>query len=347
MEEQTLNRHELERVFAILEKEQPDARDRLVFRLWSLSVFCWAIVYVILEALRWLMLSTEGILSKIADIIAEYVALGALEAWLGVMSKVLGIASVILFLLSLPLVLKLWRQGRAARRMHLSAKLQSLHRQQRRRYWIFMLVLFILVAASWNSLRYDYKPLDPDNLLVFIDLFAAPAMLCTYLIAMYFVRRGREQFDVIRLLQRSPQERTEVENVTTDHGINIAESDYNQIAVLERRQIIRDRRLSIQRSKQQPDDGTYVVQKSHELLEAMDQLDSATRIRVEDRIFELVSQQTPEKLATGADNGCLRLRVPETQLEITYQVDSAANRIKIYSLEATNTSGANALPKEE
>ena len=105
MEEQTLNRHELERVFAILEKEQPDARDRLVFRLWSLSVFCWAIVYVILEALRWLMLSTEGILSKIADIIAEYVALGALEAWLGVMSKVLGIASVILFLLSLPLVL--------------------------------------------------------------------------------------------------------------------------------------------------------------------------------------------------------------------------------------------------
>jgi mRNA-degrading endonuclease RelE of RelBE toxin-antitoxin system len=347
MGNQTLNLQEMAQISAILEKEQPKGLNRFKFRLFSFSVFSWAVVYVVQQIYWWLTSQFEGLPARLVDYIAGYIDLQNIDNFLTYTQQFLGITSVILFVLNLGLIPKLWRQGELGRRIKLNTSLEDQYRRRRLKRGILLTVLVILIALSvlfYRSFLSQYGSSGFDVRTI-VALGAAPAMLCIYLIATYFVRNGIDQLEAIGLLQESLQEKSEnLKNVPRD-TIEINVSDYDQIARLERRQIIQARKSSLKTGRSRVDARTFSVKKSHSLLDAVEKLETDTRLRVDQKIFELMSQPSPEKLATTDTGGRLRLHVSDTSLDLVYEVDHQNHLITLFSLDATDA-GTGGVPRE-
>jgi hypothetical protein len=80
------------------------------------------------------------------------------------------------------------------------------------------------------------------------------------------------------------------------------------------------------------------MQKSREILAAEAKLDFDTRLLVENQILRLTTEPFPDGHINDPDTGTIRLFVPDTSVEIVYQVDQDNRRIGLLSLQKTNSS---------
>jgi hypothetical protein len=69
------------------------------------------------------------------------------------------------------------------------------------------------------------------------------------------------------------------------------------------------------------------------MLVQKDQLDLETRAHVEAAILQLSAEPSALEAAKDKDAGVLRLAVPETSIQILYQIDEEQRRILLLSLK--------------
>jgi len=359
MEKTTLNIQQFGSALAILERERrtkmSTPREDFYFRIYNYSVWvftCIYIPYVLIlyfypEFTAWI--GNIDLVYLISDYLFWSIAL-------------LTIAIVILFFLNLKLVLKLWNQARLRRKLNVDTKLKEIFKYQLprgesskvlmiERYFaafgiiIILFQLFFGFVKNWSflseSIKTNITSIDLKAIFALIVIFGrlcGPIALGICMTSRYFMRRGKERLEIVDQLQQSlSKHKTAFENSTADKSINIASTDYDLLASLERMQILDDRQLSIQRARKESRESSYVIQKSHKMLDALYTLDSDTRVKVEDEILRLASDPMHQGAIREPQSGTLRIRVPDTTLDITYQIEFDDRRIKIYTLESTTS----------
>ena len=252
------------------------------------------------------------------------------------LSVVAFLASIlILFTLSGTLLWNLWRQSRHVRTLGLSEVLKApwkAERRKRRTRNIFTLIL----PGLWllfNSFLLDRLAGDEDPTEYQIAALAIIWFVSLALFVMHFLRRGKEQLEVVARLQDSLSDFQEKAAQTDEGSIDVSSDTYEQIAQIERAQITRDRAESILAGPEKPGDATYFMQKSRTVREALAHLDATTKLRVHDQIDALITEPHPAGATENPDSKTWRLRVPDTLVDIHYKVDKGQRFIMILSLE--------------
>ena len=152
------------------------------------------------------------------------------------------------------------------------------------------------------------------------------------------MRRGKQRLEIITNLQASLLKQKEAFERGHEIPAEISESEYGEIARIETTHIIEDRARSIGLGRNEAADATYLIQNSREMLSAKDQLDLEARARVESAILQLSTEPSPSEASKDRATGVLRLAVPETSVEIQYQIDEEHRRVLLLSLQRSNVS---------
>jgi hypothetical protein len=113
--------------------------------------------------------------------------------------------------------------------------------------------------------------------------------------------------------------------------ISIPESEYKDIARIERALVNLDRQRAIKRTAKKGRTTALAVQQSASVLKAKSELEPSVRIRVQTRIDELSTNPAPTD-SRHTPNGDWRLPVAETFWEISYAVAEDPPRILVQDL---------------
>ncbi len=328
----SLSSREFASALAVLKREQsenmPSPRQELHFHLFNWSVF------------SFLGCSTAALV--IGYLVEEYGSTNDLE-WVGFfllgVPAILGLSIVVLFFLNLKLMWALRRQARSRRRLGLVKNLKGLFKAKRRRNWIrnafTMFVVFlgvILVPIGLLSFFAFAYFLDIPEALLFS---LAISVLGLSLVFLHFMRRGKQRLEIVMRMHESLSEHKETFESDHESAVDISSADYDKIASIERAHIITDRAKSIEMARKESLDSSYVIQKSREMLGAKAALDLDARVRVDDQIFHLVTNPLPPGVTEDPGTGYLRLSVPETSVDILYQVDEQRHRIRLLALQSS------------
>ena len=172
--------------------------------------------------------------------------------------------------------------------------------------------------------------------IVFLTGFA-PTLLGLSFIFLHFMRRGKQRLDVVRGLRASLSKYEKSFEQDKLQRINIDAKEYDKIARMERAQIIRDRQQSIDMGLKKARTFGYLIQKSREMQAAKARLEPSIKILVENQILQFRTEPVPTGSSEDLDTGTFRLQVPDTDVEIVYQVDQDNRRIKIFSLQTAGS----------
>jgi hypothetical protein len=329
----TLGSGELEAALAVLKREQseymPSPRQQLCFRLfnWSIHLF----VAVILCNLIAMIVGADDIVLQV-----NAVAFG-----------VLSLAVVVCFFLNLGLIWKLVRHAKLRRRLRLAGKLRTAFKAKRRSgrlrniltaliavFGAFFVPVGAVLFVVMILIMIDDSNPDLQNYLAISSVASTALILGISLVSLHFMRRGKERLDVITGLQASLLQGKEDPAGRADVASEISTSAYDKIARMERAHIIADRAQSIKSAAKEAADSSYLIQMSRDLAGAKAQLDSHSRLQVDDEVLKLMTEPRPPEAKTDSKTGHLLLRVPETSVSIRYDIDEAGHRIRLYTLES-------------
>jgi hypothetical protein len=328
----TLNSQEFKLVLAILQREQtahmPSRRQELLFRLFNWSVFAF-LGTVVVAGLATVFDVFGG--PRMQDIAVVLLWISALPI----------LSTVILFVLNLGMMRMLFRQARLRRRLQLVQSLKDTFKAKRRHdrirniftlFVAFLGPVFVVVVGSFVLLILLW--VGTETHYVFGVLFVL-IVLALSLAFLHFMRRGKQRLEVVTNLQASLLGRREVFESDQESILDISSTDYNRIASIERAHIIDDRANSIKMGHKESLNSSYVIQKSHKMLGATSGLDLKARVRVNDQIIRLMTNPSPPGVTEDpGTEKILRLSVPETSVDILYQVDEKRHRIRVLDLRS-------------
>ncbi len=337
-----LDDRRLRTAMEVLEREQqaflPSRSELFRFRLfnWAVALFVVLLFAVFLDEALKLNL-------RLPDRLAVSVAFFVLTP-----------AAAILFLLNIPLIRKLWRQGRLRRRLGLKRELKSVFKRERRTLRgainAIVGVIFTLLAAIFLVLfvTFVYQWLsDPAAavedwgrlgvILFGLMLFFIPLSL----VSLPLMQRSKRRFEIVTNLQQTLATRQSGLDAR-GRGAEISPGAVQMIAEIEREQIIDDRRRSLRLGLKKGQAPDYTIQQSRAVQQAKAQLDSDSARKLEDAVFALMGDPRPPGLSEDPETGFNRLRIPEAPFEIVYQVDEETRRIKVFDLRPSDAPDAGA-----
>ena len=342
-ENPTLGLENFEEALAILKREQqanmPSRKEELYFRYFNLVVYAFFGLCVLLVSLE---PTKKGIYQNI-------------WLWGWGLAGVLSLAILPLFFLNLGFMKKLRRQAKLRRRLNLDTYFKPLFRAQRREstfsnFWTllvsftgygFVLLGLILLIFS-IALIFSKGGVKEIGLLFpvsFVGLVGfALAVVGLSSIFLHFMRRGEARLKVVNDLQTSLSKHEKSFEEDSQQRISIDADEYDLIARIERAQIIADRQRSIDKGVKEARTAGYLIQQSRDVIDSKSRLDPAIRPLVEDQILQLTTDPAPIGSREEPGSGLIRLLVPETPVEIVYQVDRDNHRLRVFSL-GTRASG--------
>jgi mRNA-degrading endonuclease RelE of RelBE toxin-antitoxin system len=259
----------------------------------------------------------------------------------------------IVLLLNIPLLRKLRYQIRLVRSLGLLKFFKAPWKAERRKkrlqnIMVLLMVLLGLLAITPCLILGIYgtvgmiieglkKEADRNLVLVYSAIFLVILLIgiALFLAFIFFhlIRRYKQRLEVVTRLQSSLAGYKDAAEHDEDKLIGIPSEEYHQIAGMERAQILFEREKNIRASFKEPKVSYYSVQKSRSMREALNQLDAAERLAVENQIDELTSEPEPKGVKSDPKTNIHRFRVAETDLEIAFKVDYDNRRVKILFLK--------------
>jgi mRNA-degrading endonuclease RelE of RelBE toxin-antitoxin system len=268
---------------------------------------------------------------------------------------------LIILPLNVPLLRKLRHQFRLVRNLGLLQFFKEPWKAERRKrrlrnIMVLLVVLFGLSVTIFHLfgmaifivfLAYA-EEFDLSEVLVALIIMLFDIIICLAFICFLLMRRYKRRLEVVSQLQSSLTEykdAAEAAEVDESTRFDIPMEEYEQIAKIERAQILIEREKNILASFEEPEVSYYSVQKSYSLREELDKLNMATRLVVEHQIDDLTSDPKMPGVTLDPETNICRLHIPETDFEIAFTVDHDNRRLKILSLQAvTDDSTSNPKP---
>lgn len=328
----------------------PTARQRRYFRFYSWSLIAFTLTYFIAIPVFLLSTNPEG----------EFINRWALFGNLALTSvlAVLAVSTCILFFLNLGLVRKLVQQARVRRRLNLKKYFSESFKRKNIKDKIlsyltlvltcFGYILIITVITVPIILRSNIieaisgvKSIEILIIALFIIIYIVVGLS---LIFFHYMRRGQRRLEIVSETAGSLSKRSEAMVNDREALVDISFAEYDEIAGLERTQIIADRQQSIkfivdrqQTIKSSPRKSfrpTYFALYSRDFSQAKSALEWELKNKVDEQIDQLLSQTSSSNIEVGTLNDeYLQLQVPETSLTVHYQIDDVHHRIRILGLE--------------
>lgn len=303
----------------------PSRRQELLFRLFNLSVFTFLGTFAV----------------AVLAAVAEPPGMNEVAEMLWWISGLLILSTVVLFFLNLGLMRMLMRQARLRRRLQLVQSLKDAFKAKRRHgrirnvLTLIMALLGPVLVLAGGSLILLYLLWFGIEIHYVLSVLFILIVLALSLPFLHFMRRGKQRLEIVTNLQATLLGHKEVFESDQESTLDISSADYYKIAGIERAHIIDDRAKSIIRAHKESPDSSYVIQKSREMLGANAELDLNARARVDDQILHLMTNPSPPGVTEDPGTGYLRLSVPETSVDILYQVDEERHRIRLLALPSS------------
>ena len=231
-----------------------------------------------------------------------------------------------LFCLNIPFTGKLWRLANLRRRLGLAADIRAVYKRQHK---LWRKVLFILTVVAITVAAVASVSLILINFRYDSPFLWTLISVVLSLLSLTFMRSGKAKLAVVRNLQQLLAD-MERDGSGEDPLPTIPPYAWQDIARIERAQIIRDRQSSLKIAAKQGRNPDYTVMQSRAVLHAKAQLDPSTNLKVEERIFALLGNPSPHDVLRNPDTGLRIVQIPDTPLEIGYQVDEEAQCIQIH-----------------
>jgi len=357
---QTLNPQQFEQALAILHREQqvntPTPLQKRIFRILSAPIYGFNVVIVMgLLILYLLFMADHSGYSGDSPAFTPTEALILLCILLVVISVcLLVVGLLVLYPLNLSFLRELHRQNKLMKSLGLKEAIDQPWRKIRRKKTpreilflcgsmgglLTMLLLFgIGISILLEVIYLDFIAVGGAALLVVLSAFSMIAI-----VVINIARRNKDRLEFVSNLHRFLEEQLSQHKKGDESSISISAEEYQKIAQIERAQISRGRVQSILDSMEELDATPYVIQKSRAAQEAQDDLDAATRLRVQEQINDLMTAPRHPGVAEDSRTGNLELLVDQTSVIIAYAVDDNTRRIRIISV--VNTSEGFASPSE-
>ena len=265
-----------------------------------------------------------------------------------VFGGILVILTLIILPLNVPLLRKLRHQIRLVRSLGLAQFFKAPWKSERRKRRLRNIMVLFVVLFGLSVTVFQFvgtvvftvfvvfeEGFDRLEFLMGLIIVLSDIIICLAFIFFLLMRRYKRRLEVVGQLHSSLagyKDVADAAEIDESTRINIPMEEYEQIAQIERSQILLEREKNIMASFKEPDVSFYSVQKSRSLREALDQIDPAERLAVENQIDELTSEPEPKGVTIEPKTNIHRLRVPETDHEIAFKVDYDDRRVKILSL---------------
>lgn len=248
-------------------------------------------------------------------------------------------AAIPLFLINLPYAWKLWRHNRLRRRLHLSpGQKAQIRRAVRKRPLMALLALLGTVAAlvlllgMSGALLTRVEETSIGSRLG--DIGIGLSLLCVVLSfpSLWLMARARDRLrELERLRVRLAREGSS--GAADSEPAVISAEEYNRIARIETLRTFEQQQRTVRQAARLTTAPLYAIQRSLDVHAAIEQLQGDTRGVVEQVIFDLMSNPRPDNASVLAPSKLLSVPVPDTSLELRYELDEPANRLRIHSLQ--------------
>ncbi len=158
-----------------------------------------------------------------------------------------------------------------------------------------------------------------------VVLFVLPGYL--------FLHIARRRLDVLARapgLEQLLIDRAQAATSAGTDAIGIPANAFRKLVDIEEAEIQRRRAEAIDAVREE--EGEYALLRTRAMVSEAGRLDAATQLRVEARIENLASEPRPPEARREGDGAAWRVAVPETALEIVYEVDEEERRIDLLSI---------------
>lgn len=331
--ELVLGPQELNAALAVLDREQaacmPTRRQIVLYRAFNIAVYLLAAMMVVV--LAWLF----------SDI-----AMDEPDVVLGLL-LLLCAATLGLFLANIGVMLKLWRHARLRRRLRLGRLLSPAFRAQRKAsraknivtiaiavlgvpFTLFGVLLVVIALLDWVSPGLRGKTAHFESAVVLLITLAI-TLVGVALVALHFVRRGKERLElVVRLRQTLATQAAEP--AQDGAAARLASDDYDVLVSMEREQIIGERASSIASGRREAAASSYLCQSSRQMTEAKSRLPTDLLAKVDDTVLGLLAEPAPANSEAEPQTGARLVAVADTPLRIRYDVDAGRHLVRLHEL---------------
>ena len=250
------------------------------------------------------------------------------------------ITTPLLLIVNAKLALTLIWQRRLVRRTGLSGLQASLWRQHRptRRFLdyctagvaVFGIIFVLLGIIAVVFVLFAKGP--PGEALIFAGLFL---VLGFTLIAPQLIHRLKQRLGVLADVKRLKQlleQMKEGGDTAKAASVMVSRRDVEQLSAIESAQINRERAQAISDRNQVGNDYTLLVSRNvHDL---RSNLSLEQRLKLEDSLESLLAEPRPPAAHESAETGIWNIRVPETGMKLTYEIDEIRRQVKAVALDA-------------
>ncbi len=268
----------------------------------------------------------------------------------GIIVFLLAILIVVLFFVSLPYFRQYLRERKLIRQLGLlDPSYEPWKTERRKKRWRNLFDLGVRIPALLIGgiflvlATYHVLTVSHGMTLLFRDHVSLLALAVAVIganIGNYFALQSKERVEILSRLSSSLKESWKRSEEGGDRRVLVTSKDYEMVWEILRAQISRQRAQSILRSAEKGGTSYYAMQKSREAQKTQDNLDAATRLRVQAQIDLLTTEPRPVGVTEHPETESLRLQVPETPVIIGFRVDDDARLIKILSIESASDSAA-------
>ena len=253
--------------------------------------------------------------------------------------------TMILLLLNSNLALSLIRQHHLIRRVGLGGFQKSLWRRYKPEQklldyftaggailgalFLLLAVFYVLASAIAVSSR------QSEILIVGITC----AALGVALIAPRFIHRLKQRAELLADVERLRQlfqQMTTTGATKEGLAVRVSRIDAEQLSAIEAAQINRERAQAIQERDQVRNE--YALLVSREVLDQRSNLDLETRLKLEVSLETLLEQPRPAAAAQLPASALLKIKVPDTGINLVYEVDEVRRQVKAVALEPKGAS---------
>jgi hypothetical protein len=290
-----------------------------------------AMVYVLVVSLVLLVLAFLLVGNDVDASGPVIYALGGLS--LAMMGSFFAI--VPLFFVNLPFAWRLFKHDQLRRRLRLSPEIHAQIRESIRKRPLMALlsVLGSIVAVAAMVFVLDQvlgRASGTMALNAEIWLSICIGVVGLSVPTLWLMARAVDRLETVARLHTQLEQGRD----SLDSGsIQVSAADYERLAHLEKRRTIEARERSVRKGIKLTKAPIYAVQRSIDVQAAIEQLQADTRLGVEQAIFDLMTAPRSRKAAPLADSALLAVPVPETSLELHYEVDDQASRIRLHRLQ--------------
>ena len=304
----------------VLEREQRALLPSIV----QLSLYYLLNLLAIMLVVTWVVIVGHDLLK---------VDIGGLYKWLP--PRTVGPvvwAGAVLLMLNIPFMLKLWRHTVLRRKLGLEEDLKTYFKawEQKlsRKLTLALLIIGLVFVGGLSFITFKWVRLAAWGVP-----FTGVILLTSLL-----MWRGKQRLNVVQQLLQTLSEEEKNASGSLEEQPRIPTAAWEGIAAIERAQIIEDRERSLKTARHKNEAPEYTVLQSRAFLNSRAELDVETRNRVDDQVFDLMSNPHQDAASGDAATGLSVLRVRDIALEIGYQVDEENRQVKLFYLTQSTVS---------